>query len=205
MSIAGITSNPWTIPYTSQGGLGSTTPGAITLFAPDLFQQLAADAQALLLRGPSAAAQPAAATGSGGSATGGATNGGGVASTGGGTAPVTPEQQLATDLQSFFTQLQSVQPGSDPNAQAGTTTDTAAAGEAQPHHHHHHHHHQSGGSSGDANASGGTTASSPASTSQSSTPNGDQTLSEAFAASVVQAIQAYSSPSPATATTSLTV
>jgi hypothetical protein len=205
MSIAGITSNPWTTPYPypSQGGLGSTTPGATPLSAPQMFQKLAADVQALLLQSPSAAA-PASATGSGASSTDSATGSGVATSAAAGTATVTPEQQLATDLQSFFTQLESIQPGSNPNAQSGTTTQTAATGQAQRHHHHHHdHYRQSGGSSADTNTSGGTTASSSASTSQSSTASGDQSV-EALAASIVQAIQAYGSQNPATATTSLT-
>jgi hypothetical protein len=185
LSIAGITSNASSVPFLSQAGSGSAAAGTSTLF-----QQLAADAQAVLLRGSGAAVQPAAATGSG--VTGSATSTG-----------ATPEQQVATDLQSFFTQLQSMQAGSDPSAQSATETQTASTDQPQPHHHHHRH--QSDGSSADANSSGGTSASSSASASQSSTPNGDQSLTEAFAASIGQALQAYSSQGAATTTISLTV
>jgi hypothetical protein len=184
LSIVGITSNASSVSFLSQAGSGSAASGTSTLF-----QQLAADAQAVLLQGSGAAVQPAAATGSG--VTGSATITG-----------ATPEQQVATDLQSFFTQLQSMQAGSDASAQSATGTQTASTDQPQPHHHHHH---QSDGSSADANGNGGTSASSSASASQSSTPNGDQSLSEAFAVSIGQALQAYSSQGAATATISLTV
>jgi hypothetical protein len=199
LSIAGTMSNAWTIPPSSKRGLGSTTPAAITPFSPDLFQQLAANAQALLLQGPSAVAQPASATGSSAGVAGSGTSAGSTTNAGGGTATAALERQLATDLQSFFGQSQSIQPGGHSDAQAGSTTQTTAAGQTQLRHHHH----QSDGSSADTNTSGGTTVSSSTSTSQSS--SSDQILSEAFAATIVQAIRAYGSQSLVTATTSLTV
>jgi hypothetical protein len=193
LSILNITSNPLTVPYLSRASTGSTTSATSTLF-----QQLAADAQAVLLQGSNAAAQPAPGTGA---TTGSATN------VDGSTAALAPQQQqMASSLQSFLSQLQEFQAEGGPSTPS--ETQTTSADQAQPRHHHHHR--QFDGSSTDASTSGGTSAASPASASQNSASSGDQTLSAAFAASIGQALQAYigrgaPNQGPAAATLSLTV
>jgi hypothetical protein len=203
VSIDSIASSTWTRPFQPQPGVGgswnadprppSSTAGSTstasgsgtsTVGLANPFQQLASDVQAMLVEAQGGTTSTSTATAA--SATGTATG-------------ASPEQQVANDLQTLLAQLQSGQPGSDPNAQSVTTGQAGAAGQAQPHHHHHHH----GGGAGVDTATGaaGTTASSTASsttaatTTSSGTPSSgsDQTVSRAFAADILQALQAYGS------------
>jgi hypothetical protein len=209
VSIESIASNVWTRPYQPQSGVGgssnvdpppssstagsnSTTSGtgAPVVASANPFQQLASDIQALLVQ-----------------AQGGATSTDTAASTTGAATSVSPEQQVGTDLQTLLAQLQSGQPGSDPNAPTATTGQTGATGQAQPHHHHH------GGGPGagmDAASQAGATTPSSATTAATSTSSGtalsssDQTASRAFAADILQALQAYGSNTSSTTVPGLT-
>jgi hypothetical protein len=195
--------SPQTNINTNGPNLATSGTGTPSSGSGDLFQQLAAEVQAILLQNQTDAMAQPVSTSAPGPVSNSATT-----SAGGGSADVTLEQQLAADLQSSFNQQPITQVGSNPNPTSATATSATSpadsTGQTQPHHHHHHHP-QSGESSTDADSSGGTAGSSSPFASQNSTPGIDQSLSEAFAASIVQALQAYSSQSPATATTSLTV
>ncbi len=212
MSIDSIASSTWARPFASQsgvGGVGQADPppppnaGGTIQDSPSIsgstsavgianpFQQLASDVQALLVQAQGGTA-PTTAT----SATGTTTGAG-------------PEQQVATDLQTLMAQLQAGHTGSDPNAQAGTTGQTGATSQAQPHHHHHHH----GGGTGagmDAATQIGATSASSATTASAATSAGtaasasDQTTSRAFAADILQALQAYGSKASGAAVPGLT-
>jgi len=236
MSIGNVASNAWTPPFPPQSGVGGAW-GAFPL-PPDAngiaqgssgpagvgsswsgtgtsatgptnpFQRLASDIQALLLQAQGGTAAQAAST------TGAATTSTGTSATGvsptGGTTAATPEQQLATDLQSLLAQLQSNQAGSGQSRQMATTGQTDATGQTQPHHHHHHHH-EGGGQEGatTVTVAGGATASSTTAASASATSGtsasaNDQTVSRAFAAEIVQALQAYGSTPPTTNGSGLT-
>ncbi len=204
MSVGSISSNTWTSPYAPRSVLGSAcgdfappaTEAGNTASATSIsstgttnpFQQLAADIQAMLVQAQSGTAAPAASTAATSAAT--AT---------GGTTAVSPEQQLATDVQAMLAQLQSGQAGN------GTTAQTATAGqegvgEVHPHHHHHHH---EGGSlpGGDATSS---TVASTSTSSGTSMSSSDQAVSQAFAADIAQALQAYASLPSTTAVPGLT-
>jgi hypothetical protein len=177
---------------------GQTTPRTGT---STLFQQLAADIQAVLVQGQGTSTTPTSST------TGTSTEDTTVpASLGGETTATDPADQLATDIQSIYSQIQANQ------ADTETTTQTAATGQldpttqAQPHHHHHH--------GGDAQSSetsavgtagtSSTTASTSTAASGNSVPSGIQTASQALAADILQALQSYGSSSSSTETPGVT-
>ena len=176
-------------------GTGASAAGPVSAF-----QQLSSDIQAMLLQAQGGtAAQATTTTGAGGTST--STGVGAI----GATTAVTPAQQLATDIQSILAQLQGNQSASSANGQTATASQAGASGEARPHHHHHHH---EGGSpeGGDmAAGSGDTTASSTTATSAATTSgrsaattsasSNDRAVSQAFAADIMQALQAYGSAS----------
>lgn len=215
MSIGSIASNSWIPPFRQQPGAAGTwstappTPPDTSVPQPTIapwpsqsasgtgaqvtpptspFQQLSTDIQAILLQAQGASStQTASATTA-------------ASTTGGTTAAATPEQQLATDVQTLLAQLQDGQSGSATSGQTASASQTGATTAAQPHHHHHHHHAASGEEGGDAvGAAGGTTpttatsANTPpdASTSASAAPSSDRTVTQAFAANIMQALQVY--------------
>lgn len=225
MSINGLTSYVWPQPFPSQSGVGATannppvapagTSGTTqgNTAAPwssqnspesgtgNVFQQLAADIQAVLVEGQGATATPAAATT--GTSTAPSTS---VASTTGGTATSDPADQLAADLQSIFAQMQSSQPAGDAGAQPPAAGQAAAAGQGQPHHHHHGGHAAAGasGGTGTGSISAATSTSSAAPAPGAPANSGIQSASQALAASVLQALQAYDSTTSSTLAPGLT-
>jgi hypothetical protein len=103
------------------------------------------------------------------------------------TAAPSTEQQLGADVQALVARLQDNQTGN------GQTTQSATATQAQPHHHHHHHH-----------EAGSATSASASSTSTGSESSTDQTVSQAMAADIAQALQAYGSSPPTSTAAVLT-
>jgi hypothetical protein len=151
-------------PWSGQNAAGMS--GASTSPANPL-ARLASDIQAMLIQ-----AQSAGPTGAANASTPQA-------------ATPTPEQNVATDLQTLLGDIQSAVA---PNTQTANSNATAPTGGTE--HHHHHHHHEGGG---EANGASGVAATSPgpgASTAGSQFA-GDQAVSSTFASDIAQAIQAY--------------
>jgi hypothetical protein len=104
------------------------------------------------------------------------------ATTSGGSATASdPTQQLATDLKSIYAQLQGTQADGDPAAKAGQPNATEQG-------HHHSHHHDAGGS---------TSASSAATSSDNI-----RSVSNALAADIMHALQAYASSTSSSSSSS---
>lgn len=174
---------------------GQTMPGTGT---STLFQQLAADIQAVLVEGQGTS------TSSSSSSTGTSTVDTTVpASLGGETTATDPADQLATDIQSIYSQIQANQADTETTAQTTTTGQLDPVGQMQPRHHHH--------QTGEAQASetsavgigattgtSSTTASTAAAASGNSVPSGIQTASQALAADILKALQSYGSSSAST-------
>jgi hypothetical protein len=227
VSVNSLTSYVWPQPFASRSGAGATGD---TSFTPSVdnsgaaqsnsaapwfsqvstatgsvspFQQLAADVQAVLAESQqSTAASPAAGTtGAGTASTSTAT------STTGGTSVTDPAQRLAAEVQSIFAQMQGNGSGSNPGAQDATSSgQTDPTTQVEPHHHHHRHH--GGGeplAGGPAAVGGSTLNSSVASTPGTSATNTVASASKAFAADIVQALQAYAGTAASTATSGVTV
>jgi hypothetical protein len=181
VSVNSLTSYLWPSPYPPQPGVepnatpASGAQSSVTAPTPgqnspetgtgNLFQQLTADIQAVLVQGQGTSATP----------------------TTSGTSTATPADQLAAEVQSIFSQMQTSQPGTQSSDQTQTT------GQVQPHHHHHHH---GGGAPAAASQASGS--------SSSSASNNVQTASQAFAADIMQALQAYDTTTPSTAASGLT-
>lgn len=208
MSILGLQSGSWTagsrqadqaargrdVPrpkFDATGPAGTTAdptapaaPGSVT--SSNSFQALASDIQAMLVQAQASAA--AGANSASAQATGGTAT----------TTSVSPEQQLATDLQTFLANATSGQTASasptDPTAPT-SPTDPAAVG---PHHHHHHH----GG--GQANASTAV-AQAPTSSSTASASNGNQAISNILAGDISKALSAYADATETTAAPSTVI
>jgi hypothetical protein len=202
MSIGSVQSNPWSNPWDQsvssqsgtsaasssgvQGSFGPPMPngpwsgqdsGGTTATAPaNPFQTLASDIQAMLIQAQDTGAATAAA-GTSASATASA----------GGTA-LTPEQQVAADLQNMMTELQSSASSSTQTANANPADPTSQTGQTGQTEHHHHHHHGGGGEASGATAvaDASTTATTTAATA------GDQSESQALSVDFTAAIQAYS-------------
>jgi hypothetical protein len=225
VSMSGITSNTWNMPYALQAGLGaaagdlsafggalqSSLPqsgtntsvpyptmsgtGMLSAGSSDLFQQLAAGVQAILLQNQTG-------TGSSQSA---APSGSDAATSTSGATPLSPEQQLATVLQAFFAQVPGSQSAIDPSGQLPGTTQSAtnsqadATSQSQPHSHYHHH---SGGSSS-ATTSGDAAQPSSTDPSTSSGSDSNQSTAQVLATDMLQVLRAYSSQTTAATTTSL--
>jgi hypothetical protein len=100
-----------------------------------------------------------------------------------------PGQKLATDLQSLLSQLQSGQA-------AGSASAQPATGQAQGHSRHHRH---DDGASAGVNTAAATTGSSlVTSESGTSAARSERTVSQAFAADILQAFRAYAGTASAT-------
>jgi hypothetical protein len=123
-------------------------------------------------------AQGTAATGSQTSVTTPATS---TPAAGGAAAAISPEQKLATDLQSLLSGLQSTAP----NARTANANPADATGRTE---HHHHRHHEGGGE-----ASGATAVASSSTTpaTANSAASGNQAVSQILAAGIAQALKAY--------------
>ena len=104
-----------------------------------------------------------------------------------------PEQQLATDLQSIMNQLQGTQTGS---TQTASAEQTGATGPAHGHHHHH--------LDTDTDASAATEASATTTPATTTAAANNQTVSQTFAADIMQALQAYGDTGSTVTATALT-
>jgi hypothetical protein len=180
---------------------GQTTPGTGT---STLFQQLVADIQAVLVEGQGTSTSPANST------TGTSTSDTTVpASLGGETTATDPADQLATDIQSIYSQIQANQANAETTTQTMTTGQLDPTSQAQTHHHHHH----GGGAQASETSSVGTSATTGTSSTTASTSTADsgnsvpssiQTASQALAADILQALQSYGSSSSSTETPGVT-
>jgi hypothetical protein len=228
LSISGITSNTWNMPYALrasfwatagdfssapsafggttqssllQSGTNTNVPyqtmsstGTLSTGSSDLFQQLAADVQAILLQNQTGASSQS-----------GSTSGSGAATPASGAMPVSPEQQLATDLQAFFSQVPVSESGIDASGQLSGSTQPAinsqvdATSQSQPRSHHHLH---ARGSPSVPTTSGD--AAQPSSTDPSTSSGSDsQSTAQVFATDILQVLRAYRSQTTAATTTSL--
>jgi hypothetical protein len=210
MSVGSVQTNPWTASMAAQSGTAQSGPSraggkwsAAPTPPPDAtgpapaststnpFQSLASDIQAMLIQ--------AQGTTSTGTATGAPAT----------TATTTPEQGLAADLQNLMNAFQSgqspAQTGTTSSAQTASANPADAPNQAEPHHHHHHHH---GGGAGDAGSITAAAAPTPPPASGPVTSGSgmvaNQAVSQAFAADIVQAIQAYGTGASASAASALT-
>jgi hypothetical protein len=102
------------------------------------------------------------------------------------TVAATPEQTVATDLQTIMGDIQSA---IAPNTQTANSNPTAPTGETE----HHHHHHHGGGSdiNGASDVATAPTSSGTSSSTAGSQLASDQAVSSIFATDIAQAIQAY--------------
>ena len=200
---------------TSGTGSGSANP----------FQSLANDIQAMLIQAQSAAAgttgsgTTTSGTTSSGTAANGATRSSGTTAT----SAATPEQDMASALQSLLAMLQGSKTGVTANQQtasAGTSSaaasqqtasidPTGSAGRTE----HHHHHHQDAEGSDTSVASNGSTAPFSSTPSATSSPSGatgssassDQMMSQILASDMTTALQSYAGTTSSSMTQSLTV
>jgi len=182
VSIGSIQPHPWSNPWSAASHSSTNTswntaaagagPSGTPVAPANPFEQLASNIQAMLIQAQSTTAA------SGTSTTGGA-------------AAVSPEQNLATSLQTLMNDLQ---PSTAPNAQTASTNPTDPVGQTE---HHHHHHREA-----DGDASGATAV---ASTTANSVTGEDQAVSQVFAADIAQAIQSYGGASASSMMPALTV
>jgi hypothetical protein len=162
-----------------------------------MFQQLAADIQAVLVQGQAYSATPA---------TGSTTTSGGAAgtNTAEGTTATNPAQQLASDLQSIYAQLQGNATNGDPSTQEASNAQATPNGQTQPHQHHHHHHMSSGASTTSASDTSATATSSTSSSGNASASDTVQGVSQALSAAILQVLQAYGNSTASSASLGLT-
>ncbi|MGA3003433.1 MAG: hypothetical protein ABSE20_17100 [Acetobacteraceae bacterium] len=180
MSISSLQSSNWIPPYIPQSANGSSQNSPTAQFAGSIPQTNGSSAtQANPFQQLAANVQAVLVQGQSATATTAASS-----------TTTDPAQQLATDLQTIYAQLQATQSGGDAGGQTPPTGQENATEPAQPHHHHHH----------EPSATASTTSPSPAAAS-GNTPN----VSQALAADMMRALQAYASSSSATTLPGLTV
>lgn len=173
MTIGAIGSHNWNTPL-NPNGTSSSASGSTSGVSADMFEQLAADIQAVLVQGQTSSAAPAAA----------GTN------TATATTPADPAQQLAADLQSVYAQLQGNTADAAAPSPVEANNQATPANQAQPQHHHHHHHMES-----DTATAGSTS---------TSAPDNIQGVSQALSAAILQVLQAYGNSTSASTSFGLT-